>query len=531
MGRSLRGRACAAMAAAALGALGGFNATCSVQAATYYVDPLGSDGTAGSAANPWRTLQYAADRVGQGDRVIVRPGEYRGFNLFASGAPAAPIQFLAEPGVLITQPNDFTDRDGVNLEGASHVVIEGFAVTGMPRAGVRTVGDEDLLATNVTVRNVHAYDNGVWGIFTGFVNNLLIERNETSGSADEHGIYVSNSGDWPVIRNNVSWGNHGSGLHMNGDLSAGDDGVISGAIVSGNRIFGNAANGGGGSGINMDGVQDSLIFNNLLYDNHASGISLYKIDAAEGSSGNRVVNNTVHQPSDGRWALNIMNDSTDNEVLNNIFVTDHSFRGSISSSSAGLAGLESNYNVVMNRFSVNAGSTVISRASWQSQTGQDANSLIVTPTSTLTAAQLLFVDPASGDYRLLPGALAIDAGASDPLAATDLAGLARPWGAGYDAGALEYTARWADFNNNGAVNGADLALWEAGFGVRLAALASQGDANRDGRTDGTDFLLWQRQVAGSGAAQPVPEPAAWALAALALTAVNRRGMLRGWKTS
>mgnify|MGYP003418172734 CR=1 FL=1 len=41
---------------------------------------------------------------------------------------------------------------------------------------------------------------------------------------------------------------------------------------------------GGGSGINGDGLINSVIRNNLLYDNHASGISLYRIDGATGAT-------------------------------------------------------------------------------------------------------------------------------------------------------------------------------------------------------------------------------------------------------
>ena len=278
--------------------------------AEYYVAATGGNNLGpGSATAPWATLQHAADVVGAGDRVNVLPGSYTGFYLDASGTAASPIEFLAQPGALITQRNA-TTPDGINLEGASHVVIDGFSVTGMPRAGVRSV-----LGEFVTIRHVHAYDNTRWGIFTGFDDDLTIENNETSGSVIEHGIYVSNSGDRPVLRGNVSWGNHGSGIHMNGDESQGGDGIISNALISGNLIYGNAAsvNGGplgGGSGINMDGVQNSRIENNLVYGNHASGISLYSIDGAEGSTGNVVINNTIHQPSDGRWAVNIRDGST-----------------------------------------------------------------------------------------------------------------------------------------------------------------------------------------------------------------------------
>jgi len=93
---------------------------------------------------------------------------------------------------------------------------------------------------------------GTWGIFTGFSYNILIENNNCSNSQDEHGIYHSNSGDYPIIRGNTCHHNNGCGIHMNGDISMGDDGIISYALVEGNTIYENGFD--GGSGINGDGV-------------------------------------------------------------------------------------------------------------------------------------------------------------------------------------------------------------------------------------------------------------------------------------
>jgi hypothetical protein len=43
------------------------------------------------------------------------------------------------------------------------VIIDGFSVAGMPRAGVRSVGvDGDEFASHVTIRNVKATNNGYW---------------------------------------------------------------------------------------------------------------------------------------------------------------------------------------------------------------------------------------------------------------------------------------------------------------------------------------------------------------------------------
>jgi hypothetical protein len=90
---------------------------------------------------------------------------------------------------------------------------------------------------------------------------------------EEHGIYVSNSGDRPVVRGNRLHDNAGAGVQLNADLSAGGDGIITDALIENNVIYGNGS--AGGAAINLDGVQDSVVRNNLLYDNHATGIVNY----------------------------------------------------------------------------------------------------------------------------------------------------------------------------------------------------------------------------------------------------------------
>ncbi len=384
--------------------------------ATYFVSSQGNDANAGTSAAPWLTLQNAADSVAAGDTVIVRAGTYVGFDLRSDGTAASRITFSAEPGVLINQRNVRTP-DGINLEGADYVTIEGFTVVGMPRTGIRSV-----LNTGVIVRHNRCDQNNTWGILTGFSENILIEGNECSRSAVEHGVYVSNSADNPTVRGNVLWGNNANGLHVNGDIEAGGgDGIISGALVENNTIYDNGR--AGGSGINCDGVQSSLIRNNLLYNNHASGISLYRINGGGGSIGNVVVNNTVLAAADGRWALNIIGGSTSNTVRNNILYSGHSFRGSITISADSFPGFTSNHNVVMDRFSVDGGGSRISLAQWRTAIGQDQQSLIAAPID-------LFVDIAAANYRLKAGSAAIDGGTSQFAPTSDLAGNTRPQGAG-----------------------------------------------------------------------------------------------------
>jgi hypothetical protein len=168
--------------------------------------------------------------------------------------------------------------------------------------------------------------------------------------------------------------------------------------------------------------------NNLLYDNHASGISLYRIDGAAGSTGNLVVNNTVVNAADGRWCVNINNGSSDNTIVNNILYTFHSFRGVITVDPSSESGLVSDYNSVMSRFSIDGGDTVIGLAAWQAR-GHDQHSFIATPGD-------LFVSPGI-DFHLLQSGPAVDAGTSTDAPSDDLAGDPRPVGAGFDVGAYE----------------------------------------------------------------------------------------------
>ena len=388
---------------------------------TYHVAVDGSDDAPGTAAAPWATLQQAADSVAPGDTVVVHPGSYRGMHLTRSGTTEAPITFRADAGTVVDEENARTP-DGINLEGASFVVVEGFEARGLQRAGLRAVNCEA-----VVFRNNGATDNGKWGILTGFCDDLLIEGNRCSGSVDEHGIYVSNSGDRPVVRGNQLFSNSGNGLHMNGDASAGGDGIITGALVEDNVVWDNGTR--GGSGINCDGVQDSVIRNNLLYENHASGISLYRIDGGGPSSGNSVVNNTVVQADDGRWALNVQHGAVNNRVFNNVLLSRSSRRGAIDLSADSREGFAADHNVVIGRFTLDAGSSQVDLAGWQAL-GYGAHSL----EGTIDA---VFVAAGAGDYHLAADSPALDVGAADGAPPADFEGDPRPQGAGVDVGADE----------------------------------------------------------------------------------------------
>src|SRR5690349_18582610 len=97
-------------------------------ATDYYVSTSGNDGNTGLSGQPWATLQHAADTVAAGDTVHVANGNYVGFNLETGGTQISPIVFIAEGDAVQITSDNGTTTDGINVEQADWVTIDGFIV-------------------------------------------------------------------------------------------------------------------------------------------------------------------------------------------------------------------------------------------------------------------------------------------------------------------------------------------------------------------------------------------------------------------
>lgn len=77
----------------------------------------------------------------------------------------------------------------------------------------------------------------------------------------------------------------------------------------------------------------------------------------------------------------------------------------------------------------------------------------------------------------------------------------------------------ADFNDDGIVNGADLLIWQRGFGTGTSHAA--GDADGNGAVNAADLVMWKATFGTPGASSSVaavPEPSSLVLAGAALLA-------------
>ena len=410
--------------------------TAQAAATTYWVDPGGLDGGPGSEAAPWGTLQHAVDQADPGDTIVVNPGAYPGMRIERSGAPGAWITLTAEPGTVVIDEPGPDNRHDSNIEvetwsGAgtvSYWIIEGIEVSGAPNWGIDVRGSADSHSHHITIRRNDVHHNGVastkTGIFFAFTDDVVVADN-TSHHNGEHGIYLSNSGDRFRVNRNHLYQNERCGLHMNGDLSQGGDGIISSGRIVSNLIEDNGAE--GCAGINLDGVTKVHISDNVVVENHATGIAVFRGDGAVCSRNVTIVNNTIVQAADGRWGVVMGGPGCRNvTLLNNVILTRHAWRGVIEMPSAGMPGLVSDHNVVTGRFTTDGGDTVLDLAAWQAATGQDGASVAAAIPAVLVA----------GSYRHRGDGPAQDTGvAVNSRRDHDL--VPRPRGEAWDVGAFE----------------------------------------------------------------------------------------------
>ena len=153
-----------------------------------------------------------------------------------------------------------------------------------------------------------------------------------------HGIYVSGSSDGVIVRGNVIHDNGYIGIHVNGDLSREGWPLVTHALIEGNVIYNNGQN-----GINADGL--------AIGHPKQSDLRLPRIRhlplpdrRRERQSNNVIVNNTIVGTLSGSSAaLNILNASTGNTVLNNILLGGDGNAYEIAADS--ISGFVSDYNV------------------------------------------------------------------------------------------------------------------------------------------------------------------------------------------
>ena len=149
------------LAAAAMALAVGASSSCGTQGdpgrwsqeepISVHVSPHGSDGGAGTADRPFRTIRRAAEVAVPGTTVHVAPGVYRGsVRAESAGSARAPIRFVSDT------PHGALVRGVVSL-GRRHLVFEGFRVSGPRRREGIEVTASDVTVRGNDVHRVHRF--------------------------------------------------------------------------------------------------------------------------------------------------------------------------------------------------------------------------------------------------------------------------------------------------------------------------------------------------------------------------------------
>lgn len=396
----------------------------------YWVSPRGQALNPGTREAPFREISSALDCAGAGSTIWIEDGAYRGgLTIRKSGTEQKPVTLKARGPQAILAP---AEGDTILVTHSSHILIDGIRCLNARKAAIR-IEECD----HITVRGCVLGDPREAAIWSGDSTELVLEENDCYGSRAD-GIKHFRTGRGLVLRRNRIHGNREAGIELDGEMIGDRERIIREVRIEENVLFENGSK--GGAAINCGGVMGSLIRNNLLYQNHATGIALYGREQGGGapSKNNVISNNTIDQAPDARWCLNLIGDAGGNRVFNNILVTSHPARGSIKYFAASdLAGLACDYNLFTanpHPFSTEDDRTTKTLPEWQAL-GFDRH-------SRSAPRESLFRDPSAGDYHLRPGAAAIAAGTasldSTEAATGDLEATSRPRAAGIDLGCYAF---------------------------------------------------------------------------------------------
>jgi hypothetical protein len=118
----------------------------------------GNGGGAGTAADPFRGLQAAANAANPGDIFEVAAGTYSPFAVTRSGTLGSPIVFRAAPGAAVVVDGAGTTRGVVTIgqqgTNTQHVIIEGLTIRN-GAWGVDADSTRDITVRRNTIENVN----------------------------------------------------------------------------------------------------------------------------------------------------------------------------------------------------------------------------------------------------------------------------------------------------------------------------------------------------------------------------------------
>ena len=433
---------------------------CLLHATTYYVTMGGNDNNDGLSwetafATPKQALAVAADN----DKVIVGDGTWTN---------------VGNCDMVVTNAIEFT-----SLNGPGATIFDGGAATSVGANYIynNQTGTASKYRWVVEVRNANAVVHGFTlqggfrynpsvtsasglQLFAGTVSNCVVRLCRGGGSGG--GAYVSGG----LLKGCEIYGNV---VRYNNNTTCSGGGVFQvGGTVDSCVITNNSA-GNSGSGVFIRG---GTLRDSLLADNHGHYSDAKTLNTTGGSGGGLclqeggclVENCIIRDNVRGLKSAAGVYVNHNSAILRNCLVVGNAAQSEVGGVLLAKGRVE-NCTIFGNGAAINGttgtglrqtGGTVVNSIVYGNPTSGGASDVVKTSgtfENNLVSKALdffssgdgnvvgnpTFADAANGDFTLLFGSPAIDAGQTVAAVAGDIAGNSRPQGAAYDIGAYEYT--------------------------------------------------------------------------------------------
>lgn len=402
-----------------------------------YVSPTGSDSNSGTITSPWLTISYGISQLQAGYTLFIRAGTYTGStNTISSQLYTVPsgtsftnaVTISAYPGETVTiKPPSGVSAIQLYNHATPYLIIQDLTLD-MSNSVAPTDADGVIIGGSpaphhIRIQRCDVKNGPNFGIHTGILTHHLELLNNTIhgfGTVasypgyDGHAMYLSGSDG--LYEGNTIYNCSGYGIHIwSGPAFSPlhDDPCRN--IVRNNRVYSNGFEGGATTyGIVVAWGDGNSVYNNLVYNNQG-GIQIYT-----GTTNTAVYNNTVY--NNPTYACIVQYTSGTTSIYNNIFYAN--------------------------------GTNTVFDAGQSGGTILQGNNITSNPS---------FTSASTGDFTLLTGSTAIDAGRTLAAVTTDFVGAARPQGTAYDIGAYESSGTapvnayyvsnsGSDINNNGSIS-------------------------------------------------------------------------------
>ena len=370
------------------------------QAAVYYVATTGS-GTTCSLAAPCGSIPVGIGKLSAGDTLYLRQGIYADV-LIDTSVPsgtswANAVTISGYPGETVTLL-----RGNIKLFGGASTAYVVFHNLSLDCAGTECqiylmAPVHHIRFDTVEIKNSTTSSSGA-GMIAGNAPYIEFLRMK---------VHNAGNGNCSVHSNQGCYGFYVNGHHL---------------LFDGLEVYDNGGNGltlyhSGGTDVTDNIVRNSIFYNNGFND--ARGLAGNGLILTSGAR-NTAYNNIVYGNRGSGISVNYYCDNCG--VYNNTAYNNVGFGIEV----GGSTGV-----IVRNNISYQNGSGAVSNqlVDWQGNVTQDHNLLAIPP---------LFTNAGAADFTLQAGSPAIDAGMALSAVTTDLRGLSRLQKAAYDIGAYMY---------------------------------------------------------------------------------------------